>query len=83
MVEPCQTKLDPNCGLFNRAIGKVVDILFHPGENPNCNHLPKAVIVDFKQYCGPIWENNTPTHVPINPHKKRCNFGCGGKYNYV
>jgi hypothetical protein len=63
--------IEPKWGLFNVAIGTVVDIIFRQGEHPNEGHLPTMVVVDLKHYRGPIWDNDNPTHVPIVPIKRR------------
>jgi hypothetical protein len=62
--------------LCHGAIGAVVDIVYHQGENPNNGHLPKVLVVDFKHYRGPIWDKNNPTHVPIAPIQRRCERCC-------
>jgi hypothetical protein len=49
-----KANIEPKWGLYNGAIGTVVDIVYHQGENPNNGHLPKVVVVDFKHYRGPI-----------------------------
>jgi hypothetical protein len=50
MVEIVKANIEPKWGLYNGAIGTVVDIVYHQGENPNSGHLPKVVVVDFKHY---------------------------------
>jgi hypothetical protein len=73
MVEIVKANIEPKSGLYNGVIGTVVDIVYHQGENPNNGHyLPKVVLVDFKHHRGPIWDKNTPTHVPIAPIQRRC-----------
>jgi hypothetical protein len=76
MVEIVKANIEPKWGLYNGAIGTVVDIVYHQGENPNNGHLPKVVVVDFKHYRGPIWDKNNPTHVPIAPIQRRCERCC-------
>lgn len=66
----------PQWGLHNGAVGTVQEIIFESGENPNNGHLPKAVIVAFPQYQGPIWDKDNPTHVPIPVSMYRCDKGC-------
>ena len=75
-VELYKTNLKPKYGLFNGAMGKIVDIIFHTNESPNEGFLPKVVIVDFPQYCGPAWDPNYPTHVPILPLERNCKYNC-------
>ena len=75
-VELYKTNLKPKYGLFNGAMGKIVDIIFEDGESPNEGFLPKMVIVDFPQYNGPPWDRTHPTHVPIYPIERRCKGNC-------
>jgi hypothetical protein len=63
-------------GIFQWAIGTVVDIIFRQGENPNEGHLPAVVVVDLKHYRGPILGKDNPTHVPIVPIQRRCEPKC-------
>ena len=51
---------NPSWGLFNGAMGTVDEIIFEKDGNPNRGDLPKYVVVDFPQYCGPIWDINNP-----------------------
>ncbi len=51
----------PKWGLFNGAVGTVMEIIYEKGNNPNHGDLPTAVIVDFPGYIGPIWDKNNPT----------------------
>jgi hypothetical protein len=76
MVETTKVNIEPNWGLFNGAIGTVVDIIFREGEHPNEGHLLTVVIVDLKHNRGPIWDNDNPTHVPIVPIQRRCEPMC-------
>lgn len=55
----------PKWGLHNGAIGKVISIVFGDNKNPNNGDLPLYTVVDFPTYCGPAWDRNNPTHVPI------------------
>ena len=55
----------PNWGLYNGALGTVIDIKFAPNENPQTGHLPQYVVVDFPDYKGPPWINEHPTYVPV------------------
>jgi hypothetical protein len=68
MVEIVKANIEPQWVLYNGAIGTVVDIVYHQGENPNSGHLPKVVVVNFKQ--------NNPTYVPIAPIQRRCERCC-------
>ena len=51
----------PTWGLHNGACGFVQEIVFQKGKNPNDKYLPDYVVVDFPQYCGPIWDIDHPT----------------------
>lgn len=50
----------PEWGLYNGAIGRVDEIVFKPGDNPNLKHMPLYVAVEFKGYCGPVWDTGNP-----------------------
>ena len=52
---------NPEWGLHNSACGRVDEIVFAKGENPNRGHLPSYVVVDFPLYCGPAWDLENPT----------------------
>jgi hypothetical protein len=54
-----------NLGLYNGAVGTVVEIVFNKNENPLNGLLPQYILVDFPQYCGPSWISEKPTLVPI------------------
>ncbi len=45
----------PKNGLFNGAIGTVVEIVYNQGESPNTGHFPQYVLVDFPTYSGPTF----------------------------
>ncbi len=51
----------PKWGLFNGAVGTVVEILYEKEKKPNHGDLPTAVIVDMPGYVGPIWDKINPT----------------------
>jgi hypothetical protein len=48
IVEITKVNIEPKWGLFNGAIGTVVDIIFRQGENLNEGHLPTVVVVDLE-----------------------------------
>ena len=52
-------------GLCNGATGKVVDIIFQNNHQPP--DLPIAVIIEFENYTGPVFDVNKPFCVPICP----------------
>jgi hypothetical protein len=68
MVEICHRNINPKWGLFNGAIGKVIDLNYAEDNTPNSGDLPRHVVVEFKKYCGPVWDKTTPFHVPIERH---------------
>ena len=62
----------PHLGLYNGAIGTVIEIVYKPGDNPNTGQLPLYVAVDFPGYLGHlpehgsyIWHDKIPTTIPI------------------
>lgn len=56
-------------GLFNGAVGTVVDILYKDGCRPTDDPtpLPDVVFVRFPGYKGPPYITEDPTLVPIVP----------------
>lgn len=50
----------PMWGLHNGACGSLEEIVFASGHNPNDGDLPMYAVVNFPQYCGPIWDENSP-----------------------
>ena len=77
MVEICHKNINPKWGLFNGAIGKVIEISYAEDKNPNSGDMPKHVVVEFEHYCGPVWDKTTPKNVPIEHCKQLCkNFCC-------
>ncbi|CAB3994209.1 ATP-dependent DNA helicase PIF1, partial [Paramuricea clavata] len=52
-------------GLCNRANGTVVHIIYQDNHQPP--HLPIAVIVEFENYRGPVFNENQPLCIPIYP----------------
>ena len=55
----------PEFGLYNGAMGTVVEIVYRDNESPNDNHQPLYVAVRFDNYTGPIWDPQDPKVVPI------------------
>jgi hypothetical protein len=64
----------PEWGLYHGSRGTVIDIIFATGESPNNNDLPLYVLVDFPQYCGPLFDPQNPTIIPIAPVTLPCKF---------
>ncbi len=52
-------------GLCNGAIGTVVDIIYDNNRQPP--DLPIAVIIEFENYRGAVFNDNQPLCVPICP----------------
>ena len=63
-------------GLYNGAMGTVIDIRFAPGESPLQGNFPVYVIVKMDEYVGPIWDAKNPCHVPIPTMKCPCEKFC-------
>ena len=55
----------PKIGLFNGAIGKVIEIIYMHGESPNTGHFPQYVLVEFPSYVGKPFFDEQPKWVPI------------------
>ena len=54
-----------NVGLCNGATGTVADIIFENNHQPP--DLPIAVMIEFENYTGPVFDENRPLCVPICP----------------
>lgn len=65
----------PEWGLYNGAMGTVVEIVFQENESPNDNHQPLYVAVRFDGYTGPAWDPTDPKLVPIPIIKLPCTKG--------
>ena len=63
-------------GLYNGAMGTIIDIRFEPNKSPLQGDLPIYVIVDFDEYKGPAWNVSAPSYLPIPPCSIRCKHGC-------
>jgi len=59
------TNLWPDVGLCNGAPGTVRDFIYQDGHAPP--NLPIAVLVEFRNYCGPQFLDSAPNCVPIVP----------------
>ena len=62
-------------GLFNGAVGTVVDILYD-NNRPTAEDLPRVVFVDFQKYSGPPFLMDHPTIVPLIPTKQLTDCKC-------
>jgi hypothetical protein len=67
---------EPDWGLFNGAVGKVIEIVYKEGTSPLDGTFPEFVIVDIPTYRGPPWINDKPTWVPIPPIEMNCRKHC-------
>ena len=65
-------------GLFNRSVGKIVDIVYLNGRKPLDGGFPDIVIVDFPSYTGPPLLDEFPTWVPLLPKEIRQDCLCSG-----
>ena len=63
-------------GLYNGAMGTVIDIRFDQNKSPLLGDLPVYIIIDFDDYIGPSWDKNQPSYLPIPPSSLRCRQGC-------
>jgi GTPase SAR1 family protein len=75
-VQISKRNIKPSWGLYNGSMGIVKDIVFEKGHNPNFGDFPSYVLVDFPQYCGPIFLPDHPTWVPITPVELKCKYFC-------
>ena len=62
-------------GLYNGAIGEVVDIVYREGRKPP-NDQPAVVLVDFPKYCGPPFLPSLPRVVPVAPVERVLDCRC-------
>ena len=62
-------------GLCNGATGTVVDIIYQNNHQPP--YLPIAVIVEFENYRGPVFNENQPFCIPIIPITVTSQTGIG------
>ena len=63
-------------GLYNGAMGTIVDIRFETGKSPLQGDLPIYTIIDFDNYKGPPWITSHPTYLPIPAYSIRCRHKC-------
>ncbi|CAG2185619.1 PIF1 [Mytilus edulis] len=62
-------------GLFNGAIGNIVDIIYLNDKRPD-DSLPDAVMVEFHSYTGPAFIEQNPKLVPIVPVERKLDCSC-------
>ena len=66
-------------GLFNGAVGTVVDIVYSVPNGPLTDALPSYIVVDFVNISIPAqcaYDRSNPNLVPIPPKTMRCEAGC-------
>ena len=70
--------LKADWGLFNRALGTVVDIVYKDGRRPTDDPapLPDVLLVRFPGYRGPPYMNEDLTVVPIVPVSRSTECAC-------
>ena len=70
--------LKADWGLYNGAVGTVVDIVYKDGCRPSDDPapLPDVVFVRFPGYKGPSYINEDPTLVPIVPVSRSTECAC-------
>ena len=73
----------PSWGLHSGACGRVDEIVFKEGTNPNNGDMPLYIVVDFPLYKGPIWDIDNPTAVPIPFSTYRCRYQCCERQYYA
>jgi hypothetical protein len=66
----------PDWGLFNGAVGKVIEIAYEHDTSQLDGSFPKFIIVDIPTYIGPTWIKDQPTWVPIPPIEIDCKKHC-------
>jgi ABC-type cobalamin/Fe3+-siderophores transport system ATPase subunit len=67
---------EPDWGLFNGAMGKIIEIVYKEKASPLDGDFPEYIIVDIPTYRGPAWIKNKPTWVPIPPIEMKCIKHC-------
>lgn len=67
---------EPDWGLYNGAIGHVVEIIYEKNSSPLDGSIPEYVVVDFPQYRGPPWIQEKPSWIPIPPLEVKCRKHC-------
>jgi hypothetical protein len=62
-------------GLFNGAVGNVIDIPYAEGQSPR-DGFPKFVLVDFPKFTGPPYMEDHPTWIPVPAVERRLDCQC-------
>ena len=71
----------PQFGLFNGAIGTVVDIIYETDKTPK-DSFPQVVMVEFPKYTGPAYMSSHKTIVPLIPVERWLDCGCCNRKRY-
>ena len=75
-VELKGRNIAPQYGLYNGAMGIVMDIVFNQHESPHTGHLPRYVMVHFPAYTGPQFCDRYNNIIPIVPITSICYLKC-------
>ena len=66
-------------GLFNGAIGTIVDIVYTNKDGPRSDYLPSYIVVNFELVSIPLdqcYDISNPKYIPIPVKAMRCESGC-------
>ncbi len=63
-------------GLFNGAVGKVIEIVYKENTSTLNNAFPAFIVVDIPTYWGPAWIPSNLTWIPITPIELKCRKHC-------
>lgn len=83
MVSIQGKNFNPKWGLYNGALGTIIDLHFRVGSNPNCGDLPEYVSVEFREYCGPVWDKSRPKVSTENSVKNTFFLHCTKRLDLV
>jgi hypothetical protein len=75
-VEIKGRNIAPQFGLYNGAMGIVVDIVFNSNESPLAGNMPRYILVYFPEYSGPQFFSHLSNVVPIVPVSSICQYKC-------
>jgi hypothetical protein len=75
-VELRGKNLCPQYGLYNGAMGTVIDIVYSKNQSPSTHVLPKYVLVHFPHYTGPQFLQSMNNVLPITPITSHCRKWC-------
>ena len=63
-------------GLYNGAVGTVVDIIYPEGKSPVDQVFPQFILVEFPRYTGPSWIEGNPKLIPVTAIQRRLDCNC-------